>query len=104
MGKTISQLVNESHTYAVEKGFWKVDADGKPTRDLLGALMLIVSELGECAEAYRKGENDGVAEELADTCIRIFDLCGGLGIDLEKEIEEKMRLNKQRPFMHGKRA
>ena len=44
-----------------------------------------------------------VAVELADAVIRIADLCGYLGIDLDTVISEKMAYNETRPFKHGKR-
>lgn len=46
---------------------------------------------------------EGVAVELADAVIRIADLCGHLGIDLEAAIDLKMAYNETRPFKHGKR-
>jgi NTP pyrophosphatase (non-canonical NTP hydrolase) len=64
--------------------------------------MLTVTELSEAVEADREGNREHVAEELADTAIRLFDLCGSLGIDLEKEILNKMERNKKRPQRHGK--
>lgn len=44
---------------------------------------------------------EGVASELADVIIRIFDMCGLYGIDLEAVIKEKMAYNKTRPYRHG---
>ena len=46
---------------------------------------------------------EGVAVELADAVIRIADLCGHLGIDLDAVIAEKMAYNADRPYKHGKR-
>lgn len=43
----------------------------------------------------------GIPVELADCIIRIFDLCGFYGIDLESAIEEKMQYNQSRPCRHG---
>jgi hypothetical protein len=33
----------------------------------------------------------------------LFDLCGGLGVDLEKHIEMKMKYNSMRGYKHGKK-
>jgi len=65
-------------------------------------LMLIVSELGEAMEALRHGDFLNFDEELADVMIRMGDMCGGLGIDLEYAIEKKMAVNAKRPHKHGK--
>lgn len=54
-----------------------------------------------CSARSKKPE--GVAVELADAVIRIADLCGHLGIDLDAVIAEKMAYNAGRPYKHGKR-
>jgi NTP pyrophosphatase (non-canonical NTP hydrolase) len=85
--------------------------------------MLCVSELSEALEADRKGRvanldkfDQGIAhgdifetyikdtfeDELADTVIRILDLCGARGIDLERHINLKLKYNRSRERMHGK--
>ena len=56
-----------------------------------------------CYRAERKQNRHGVAVELADAVIRIADMCGHLGIDLDAVIEEKMADNADRPYKHGKR-
>ena len=94
--RTLKMMTEECHRIAVEKGFW----DGK--RNIGEALMLIVSELAEAMEAYRKQDDENFNEELADTFIRLFDLCGGLKIDIQKEIDKKSEKNKARPYKHGK--
>ena len=54
-----------------------------------------------CSAQSKKPE--GVAVELADAVIRIADLCGHMGIDLEAAIAMKMDYNETRPFKHGKK-
>lgn len=84
------------HGIAKEKGFWEKE------RNIGEALMLVVTELAEAMEGYRHQDKDNFREELADTFIRLFDLCGGLGIDIQAEIVKKCEKNKLRPYKHGK--
>ena len=120
--KTLNKLRDEVHENAKNKGFW----DNQ--RETGTLLMLCVSELAEAMEADRKDryadleliekdkedfidfkwsfENsikDTFEDELADTIIRILDLCGAKGIDIEKHIELKMKYNATRERMHGKK-
>ncbi len=92
----IKQLIKLCHKIAREKGFWDSE------RNVGEMLMLIVTELAEAMEAYRKQDKENFNEEIADTFIRLFDLSGGLKIDVEKEIMKKMNKNKNRPYKHGK--
>lgn len=52
--------------------------------------------------ACRGMKPEGVAVELADAVIRIADLCGHMGIDLDAMISLKMEYNTGRPYKHGK--
>jgi NTP pyrophosphatase (non-canonical NTP hydrolase) len=63
-------------------------------------LMLTVSELGEALEGARKDRMDehlphrkNFEVEIADAFIRLFDLCGGMNLDLVGAFAEKMRYN-----------
>ena len=51
---------------------------------------------------FEDGVKSSFEDELADVAIRLFDLCGGLGIDLEKYIKLKMKYNSMRGYKHGK--
>ena len=53
-------------------------------------------------ESFEHGVKSSFEDELADVAIRLFDLCGGLNIDLEKHIEMKMKYNSMRGYKHGK--
>jgi len=103
-----------------EKGFWD------QPRNVGEMLMLVVTELGEALEALRKDRmshptvhvpeghvidkamfeefyKDTFEDEVADALIRILDMCGGLGIDIEWHVSNKVAYNKQREKLHGKK-
>jgi NTP pyrophosphatase (non-canonical NTP hydrolase) len=94
----INKLCQEAFKTAHSKG-WHVTP-----RETGTLLALIHSEVSEALEADRKGDQENFEEELADVCIRIFDLCGSRGIDLEKAIFEKMERNRGRSHKHGGKA
>jgi NTP pyrophosphatase (non-canonical NTP hydrolase) len=45
---------------------------------------------------------EGFGSELADVLIRMGDMAGELGVDLEFEAKRKLAYNATRPFKHGK--
>jgi NTP pyrophosphatase (non-canonical NTP hydrolase) len=94
----INNLCKEAYMIAKSKG-WHDEP-----RETGTLLALIHSEVSEALEADRKGDHENFVEELADVCIRIFDLCGSRGIDLETAISKKMERNKMRSYKHGGKA
>lgn len=113
------------HKYSCGNGFWDDVGDFKnlvtytngPVKDRMlkqlegfvvgQKLALIQGELGEALEAHRKNrwgleEKDTFEDELADVFIRLMDLCGYFGIDIQKQVEWKHTYNQTRPFKHGK--
>lgn len=102
----INELVTYFHGKSKAAGWWQEDG-----RDLTGdkyvhatKLMLVVTELAEAMEGLRKGLMDDKLPhrkmgevELADACIRIFDLAGVLGYDLGGAMVEKDAFNSVRP-------
>jgi NTP pyrophosphatase (non-canonical NTP hydrolase) len=57
----------------------------------------------EWKHKFEEAVKSSFEDEVADVAIRLFDLCGGLGIDLEKHIELKMKYNSLRGYKHGKK-
>ena len=110
MSMTIETLVGESNQTAKSKGWWD-----DPDRNIGEILALIHSEVSEALEVYRlkgkdslkenwfneKGKPEGFTVELADVVIRIADLCGEFGLDLESALTTKLSYNQTRPYRHG---
>jgi len=71
---------------------------------MLAKLMLVVTEISEAAEAVKHDDYKNFAEELADATIRILDIAETNRIDLEAEVRDKMRVNRDRPKKHGKKT
>ena len=114
----INKTIKKCYKISKSKGWW----DNPPIshephyHDIISSkLMLIVSELSEALEELRTQDNittiyytgspptkpEGFPSELADVIIRIFDLCGYLGIDLEEAIRIKMKYNESRSIKHN---
>jgi NTP pyrophosphatase (non-canonical NTP hydrolase) len=120
--KGFNEVAKQIHQANADKGFYEI------VPEIGTSLMLVVSELAEALEAHRKnikpdcsryfkkdmieGKDfehsfmlhikDSFNDEIADTMIRLFDLSGHLGIDLEFHIEQKLKYNSLRPYKHGK--
>jgi NTP pyrophosphatase (non-canonical NTP hydrolase) len=105
---TISQMQEYIRQWAIRKG-WLTETPRDPAQQL----MLIVTELAECCEAFREGnppcsrpgmeQYSHAAEELADVVIRCLQMAGEHNIPLSEVIEAKMAFNETRPTKHGKK-
>lgn len=120
---SLNEACKEQHQMVIAKGFVR--------QPIATDLMLIVSELGEACEAERKNRHaemehyeramsnpptpdnfkqacfeglvkDTFEDEIADTFLRLMDLCGAMNIDIEKHIRLKAEYNLTRPTKHGK--
>lgn len=103
----IQSFFMECHWASYRAGWWHDPVTGGHLIDNPFAvptkLMLIVSEIAEGMEGYRKGlkddklpHRDMLEVELADAVIRIADLAGALGYDLTSAVQEKMAYNAHR--------
>lgn len=116
--KSAEHLTRLCHGLAAESGWWTDLKTGESTTspcygtqlipDLLKInvpekLCLIHSEISEGMEGFRKDLMDDKLKhrpmlevELADAVIRIFDLAGGIGLDVAGAIAEKLLVNATR--------
>lgn len=129
----LSDIAEECHHTAVTKGWWSQPANfGEKLMLVVSELAEALEEWRNGHEpnetyyptttsGYIDSDSDqfinwsddnrplfkpeGVPIELADTIIRMFDICGFYKIDIEAAILEKMAYNDKRPYRHGnKRA
>lgn len=118
----LNELSNKIYQANKSKGFW--DAE----RNKGELLMLVTSELSEALDADRESRyadilsfnlsilngdpfqhafksniKDTFEDEIADAVIRLLDLAGGLGIDIDFHVNQKLQYNATRPNKHGKK-
>jgi len=119
----LNELRDDNFALATKQGFHGIDENGINQDDLSRKLMLVVSELVEAQEAERKGVSvwrkdvdtpiptsdefkksyrGTIEEEIADAVIRLADIAGMIGMNLDWWVSAKMEYNRQRPYKHGK--
>lgn len=103
----LNELQNKIHGDNCKVGWWTDEdkqLEGKAKATLIASkLALCHSELSEALEGMRKNLMDDhlphrpmVEVELADTIIRILDLSGYMGLDIEGAVFEKLEYNSKR--------
>ena len=119
--KDLTEWSKEIHQGNVDRGFYD------NPKEFGTSLMLVTSELAEAIEAdrqdlkadlvyfdmllernpfpgsFKETIKDTVEDELADAVIRLLDLCGSMGIDIQRHIELKLEYNATRSIRHGKK-
>lgn len=139
MSKSLNELRDEIHVWAVGKGWWS-----RPADTIACKVLLVHSEVSEAAECLRDarpcphGSADvdwddirelqyehpfptvtattaeyevvtepasmkpvGFASEIADTIIRLLDICARVGIDIDEAVASKVEYNHYRSQRHG---
>lgn len=108
----IKRLCEQAHEDSRKNGWY--DTEDNQPRNAGEMMMLMVSEIGEMMEAWRKRAPGGeikpsekipefslLEEEAADLAIRLGDFCQYHGIRLEDAISAKMGFNRTRGWRHG---
>lgn len=125
----IKDIIQECHKIAKEKGFWDrernvgemlmlivselgeaIEAHRKGRRVNSDIISVInesdingLSKDNKFISFFNENIKDTFEDEIADAVIRLFDMCEGLGIDIEKYILLKLEYNKTREKLHGKK-
>jgi NTP pyrophosphatase (non-canonical NTP hydrolase) len=124
----INELCKVAHDSAVEKGFYElnrtlpelcmlivgelseaVEAERKGEK-VLPEFQDVIKDYAEpkrwehpdTFSEYDVLIRGTIEEEIADAFIRLMDLCGFYGIDIDSAIQGKMLYNKKREKKHGK--
>jgi len=110
---SLDEWAQEAYGTSAASGFH--DDDSKFTID--SRLLLVMGELSEAYEELRSGHKptevyyndgkpmkpEGFPVEIADTFLRLFDLCHTYDIPIGDLVSEKNAFNKTREFRHGKK-
>jgi NTP pyrophosphatase (non-canonical NTP hydrolase) len=89
----LKELQKEVMRNKLEKGF--------NTTDVALEFCRAHEELSEAFSKFSKNQ-DGVGEELADVAIFLLGMCEILGYDLEKDLMNKVEINKRRKYEKSK--
>ena len=93
---TLKEIQKRIWDNKVKKGF--------NTTDISKDLLYLTEELGEAVRAYRKDDQDELAEEIVDIIIYSLGLLQMLGRDGYEEIMKKNEKNEKRVYQGEKGA
>lgn len=132
MKSNLNELSKEIYSRNVDKGFWDGGIEAKNIGEVIALIHSEASEaleadrknkhsvksynlLNNCSsvetqneQAYFRQEfetsvKNTFEDELADIIIRVLDVCGAMNVDIEWQIEQKMKYNLLRPYKHEKK-
>jgi NTP pyrophosphatase (non-canonical NTP hydrolase) len=100
MGKDIKQLTDEMHKFVSEKGWYSIKSKRPQTPKNIA--ISLVLEASEVLEHFQWSENNydkvKLEGEAADVALYLFQLCQICNIDLEKAIDQKLKMNYERQW------
>jgi len=126
--EALNLIVDECHDTSNRSGWWdKYQGKDLSPEEIASKLCLVHSEVSEALEEVREAnlspyytlnvngsdetvivpggtvnaKPEGLPSELADVIIRVFDLCGYMGVDIVTALRVKMDYNKTRSHRHG---
>ncbi len=98
MGMDLEQMKRKIEELVVAKGFYN------SREDVPKKLLFAFVELGEAADAWKKGlSEEKMAEELVDTIFYILDASrlACPSINMDDAFKMKLEKNNQRPYQYG---
>jgi NTP pyrophosphatase (non-canonical NTP hydrolase) len=92
----LNNLAKDITAHMTKQGFWE-------DTDVRVKLLLVHSEVSEAAEALRTEVTHDFVNGLADAIIRVLDICGRLGIDIDENVQIALKESEKRGWKHGKK-
>lgn len=132
MKTNLNELSQQIFANNTQKGFWDGGVKAKNIGEVLMLIVTEVAEaceadrknkhsikgfnlINNCESIETQNEKqyfmqefevcvkNSFEDELADIVIRVLDVCGAFGIDIEWQIEQKLKYNSLREHKHGKK-
>lgn len=104
IGESLMLIVSElaEALEAHRRGYWSLKK-GEFEKAIIDIDAISDDKTSEAwKQLFEEKVKNSFEDELADTIIRVLDVCAGFDIDLEWHIQQKMKYNKLRSYKHGK--
>ena len=95
----IAELTEAMHAFVASKGWYEPDSPRPQTpRNLATSLVLEAGEVLELFQWQDEADREALAHELADVTLYLLQLASLSGIDLERAVLDKLRINAGRSW------